>query len=75
MNLRGSPPSTSDPAETADTIARLRQEIHRVRAEQFKALKTATFVGMTSDEAKEFDERGREIASILEKLMMLQDPH
>jgi len=66
---------TSDPAETADTIARLRQEIDRLRAEQFKALKTATFVGMTPDEAKDFDERGREIASILKELMMLQDPH
>jgi hypothetical protein len=63
-----------DPSKTADDIARLRQEIDRLREKQFKALKEATFVGMTPDEAKEFDERSKAIASILEKLMILQDP-
>lgn len=40
--------------------------------QQAEALRTATFVGMTSDEANEYDERRRKITDLIQQLALVQ---
>jgi hypothetical protein len=55
-------------------INQLRQEIDALRRAQDRALQSAVFVGMTPDEAKEYDSRRQRILSLLRRLMILQEP-
>jgi hypothetical protein len=52
---------SDETSETAAAIHRLKEEIDKLTREQAKALELATFVGMTTDEAKEYDQRRRAI--------------
>lgn len=57
---------------TVDAIHRLKQEIDRLSQEQSDALKSATYVGMTPDEAKEYDARRQKITQLVQELSLLQ---
>lgn len=59
-------------SETGAAIQRLQQEIDSLGQQQAEALKTATFVGMTSDEATEYDERGEKITELIRQLKLLR---
>lgn len=60
------------PSETLQMIHRLKEEIDRLTAEQDEALKTATYLGMTTDEAKEYEERRNLILQLVTDLEMLE---
>ncbi len=53
-------------------IHHLKEEIDRLTVEQLEALKAATFVGMTRDEAKEYDERRAKIIRLIDELRQLE---
>lgn len=61
-----------DPSDTVVLIQRLRQEVAQLTEQQSKALKGAVYVGMTADEAEEYDERRQQITRIISQLMMLE---
>jgi hypothetical protein len=51
-------------SDTKATVRRIKQEIDRLTGEQSQALKLAVYVGMTPDEAKQYDERLRRIEKL-----------
>jgi hypothetical protein len=51
-------------SDTKATVRRIKQEIDRLTGEQSPALKLAVYVGMTPDEAKQYDERLRRIEKL-----------
>ena len=63
------------PTDGTDTVAavhRLKQEIDRLTEEQAEALKAATYLGMTSEQAKHYDERRRNITKLVQQLALLE---
>lgn len=58
--------------ETVAAVHRIKQEIDRLTEQQAHALKQATFVGMTPDEAKEYDERRTLITKFIRELELLE---
>lgn len=62
-----------EPSETAAAIHRLKQEIDKLTVLQSEALKMAMYVGMTPDEAKEYDDRRRRILAYVQDLKMLEE--
>jgi hypothetical protein len=61
-----------DESETVAAIYKLKQDIHSLSEQQAEARKTATFVGMTSDEVIEYDKRSEKIAEMIRQLTFLQ---
>jgi hypothetical protein len=57
---------------TTETVHKLKQDIDRLTELQAAALKSATYLGMTPDEAKEYDQRREEILKLVERLTMLE---
>lgn len=53
------------------TVDRLKEEIDRLNQKQSRALKMATHVGMTPDEAQEYDARRSRITDLVRQLSML----
>jgi hypothetical protein len=69
-------PSQSQPNQqspTGEAIHRLKEEIDRLTEQQTEALKTATYLGMTTDEAKEYEERKQTILKYVQDLKMLEE--
>ena len=62
----------SVPLNANETIQRIKQEIERLTAEQTAALKSATYVGMTSEEARQHDARRNRITQLAQQLRQLQ---
>jgi hypothetical protein len=62
-----------DQSETVAAIYRLKEDIQWLLEQQAEALKTATFVGMTSDELIEYDKRGEKIKEMIRQLTFLQE--
>ena len=63
------------PADSSDTVSavhELKQEIDRLTEEQAEALKSATYLGMTAEEAQEYDERRKNITRLIQQLAMLE---
>lgn len=60
-------------SQTLDAIHRLKEEIDRLTEQQTEALRTATFLGMTTDEAKEYEERKQKILGYVQDLKMLEE--
>ena len=54
--------------EATDMTTRLRQEIDDLIDEQTEALKRATFIGMTPDDAKMYDARWQTTTRLIEQL-------
>ena len=64
---------TMGDASTSAAISRLKQEMDSLRQQQRDALDQATFVGMTSDEAIDFDERSDKVLRLLQQVSILQE--
>jgi hypothetical protein len=62
----------SNPLDTMGAVHRIRTEIERLTVVQIEALKNATFLGMTPDDAKEYDARRAEIVKLVELLTALE---
>ena len=60
-------------ANGLDAILRLKREIESLSEQQTETLKTATFLGMTSDEAKAYDARRVQITDLVRKLAQLTE--
>ena len=58
--------------EATEMTTRLRQEIDDLIDEQTEALKRATFVGMTTDDAKMYDARRQTITRLMQQLAEIQ---
>ena len=56
-----------------DTVHRLKEEIDRLTEEQIEAMKMATFAGLTTDEAKEYEERRAKILALVKELRLLEE--
>jgi hypothetical protein len=54
------------------TVDELQQEFHRLSEQQRFTLDRATYLGMSRDEAKGFDERRKHIAMLVEQLARLK---
>ena len=59
--------------EATEMTTRLRQEIDDLIDEQTEALKRATFVGMTPDDAKMYDARRQTITRLMQQLAEIQE--
>lgn len=65
-------PMSAYPREAAAKIPHMKADIDRLFTEQAKALKSATYLGMTPEEAKQCDERRKKITHLMKKLFHLQ---
>lgn len=54
-------------------VHRVKDEIDRLKKQQSDALTRAIYLGMTTDEAKEFDERQRQIRELLQELTLHEE--
>ena len=59
--------------EATEMMTRLRQEIDDLIDEQTEALKRATFIGMTPDDAKMYDARSQTITRLMQQLAEIQE--
>ena len=60
------------PSESVEeTVHRLKEEIDRLNQQQSGALKTATYLGMTPDEAQEYDQRRSRITELVRHLSII----
>ena len=64
--------ASSGSSETVAVAHRIKQEIDRLTDEQAKALRSATFTGMTPDEARDYDERRKAITKLIRDLELLR---
>jgi hypothetical protein len=60
-----------DTPQFVDTIQGIRREIETLRQELSNALMTATYVGMTAEEAKTYDARRQRLTALIERLREL----
>ena len=60
-----------DQAEPGRTIIHLKQEFEKLSEDQLRALRAATYVGMTTQEAKTYDNRRRRITEVATRLSLL----
>jgi hypothetical protein len=58
----------ADPLNPSTSVRRLKQEIDELTLQQSNALKSAIYVGMTPDEAKDYDARRSRIMQLAEQL-------
>jgi len=63
-----------NPLTSSVLIERLTSEISRLSQQQTEALGMAALVGMTEDEAREFEQRWRTIGELVGELAMLRSP-
>jgi hypothetical protein len=63
----------ADPTDTLSAIHRIKQEIDAMTAQQIDALKLATYLGMTPEEAQEYDERRKQITALVKELSLLEE--
>ena len=62
----------NDPSDTVSALQRLKQKFQVLTEEQSKALKSATYLGITPDQAKQDDERRKEITELMQEFLRLQ---
>jgi hypothetical protein len=60
------------PDSTPRTVEQLKQEIDALLELQSDALKRATYVGMTPEEAKVIEERRKKITALVDRLAKLK---
>ena len=61
------------PSQTSQTIHGLKHEIDKLTTKQTEALQRAVFVGMTPDEAREYDDRRTRISQHIHQLKILEE--
>ncbi len=57
---------------TVQSVERLKKEIDRLTQEQAEVLRTATYIGMTPDESREYDKRRNHILTLIKELEGLE---
>ena len=62
-----------EPSNTVEAIHRLKQEIDKLTEQQFVALQMSMQVGMTPEEAQEYDQRRNQILKYVQDLAMLEE--
>lgn len=62
-----------NPSHTTGAIHRLKEEIDKLTCQQADALHLATLVGMTPDEAEEYDQRRQRILEYVQDLKILEE--
>lgn len=62
-----------EPSDTAEAVHRLKEEIDKLTLQQAEALRMATLVGMTPDEAQEYDARRKLILKYVHDLAVLEE--
>jgi len=60
-------------SQTIGAIHRLKEEIDKLTRQQSEALQLATRVGMTPDEAEEYDQRRKKILEYVQDLKILEE--
>jgi hypothetical protein len=58
--------------DNVPTIDRMKAEIDHLTGEQADALRTATYLGMTPEDTKEYDDRSSRITSLLQEVERLE---
>jgi hypothetical protein len=64
----------SNSSDTVEAVHRVREEIAKLTEQHSEALRMATYVGMTPNEANVIDERRARILSLVHELAVLEDP-
>lgn len=64
-----------DPSDTIAMVERLNQEIQELKEKQIAALKTATYTGMTPEQAKDYDALRKQITELINRMIRLQQSH
>lgn len=59
---------------TQVTAQSLREELEALQRQQEEVMRLAIYVGMTADQAEEFDMRRKRIVELYEALLVLTDP-
>jgi hypothetical protein len=72
MSLAESKLAPPNPSDHHTAIHRLKEEIDRLTKEQTEAVRRACYLGMTPDEAKEYDSRREKILKLVEHLRQLE---
>jgi endo-1,4-beta-D-glucanase Y len=64
--------NSPSPSDTVSAVHQLKQEIDTLTEKQADALRMAVYVGMTPDEAQEYDERRQRITDLVQQLAVLE---
>lgn len=59
-------------AEPGGNIIHLKEEFEKLSEDQLRALTAATYVGMTTQEAKTYDERRRRLTEVARRMSLLR---
>jgi hypothetical protein len=62
-----------EPSDTAEAVHRLKEEVDQLTLQQSKALRMATLVGMTPEEAQDYDARRKLILKYVQDLAVLEE--
>jgi hypothetical protein len=63
--------NSRDGSDTVDAVHAVKQQIDSLTEKQIDSLKQATYVGMTTDEATDYDERRNTIVKLIAELKAL----
>jgi len=66
-------PQQQPQSQRLEAIHLLKEEIDRLTEQQTNALTAATYLGMTTDEDKEYEERREKILRYVQDLKMLEE--
>ena len=61
-----------NPSDTVSAVHQLKQDIDTLTEKQAQALRMAVYVGMTPDEASEYDERRQRITQLVQELAAME---
>ena len=61
-----------DPTDRLDAVQLLKEQFQELSELQKKLIRTAVFGGMTPEELKEYDDRQKRIAELIERLGKLE---
>ena len=64
---------STGPSDREKTVHRLKEEIGRLTKQQTEALQSATYLGMSPEEAKQYDARRARILKLVEQLHQLEE--
>ena len=63
---------STNPSDHESQVHRLKKEIDSLTKKQSEAIQSATYLGMTADEAKEYDSRRDQILKLVEQMRQLE---
>jgi len=63
---------STNPSDHESQVHRLKKEIDSLTKKQSEAIQSATYLGMTADEAKEYDSRRDRILKLVEQVRQLE---